>query len=113
MKKSLAATGAKRAVREAEIALDEALSRAGAMMARLPEFRRQAGLSPVVGQTVLRHTGEAISALVNAQAAMSLAHNALESVRRDHYIPIWADGPDEEKPPHINEEQVAAVANAA
>jgi hypothetical protein len=112
MKKFAAASSATRAIREAEIALDEALSRASHMMARLPELRRQAGLSPTVGQIVLRHTGDAIAALVTAQGSMSLAHNALESVRIDHRIPAVAAGPDEEKPPHVGEE-LAQVANAA
>ena len=113
MKKLAAANSAKRAVREAEIALDDALTRASTMMARLPELRRQAGLSSTVGQIVLRHTGDAIAALVTAQGSMTLAHNALEAVRLDHHIPITATGPDETKPPPGVTQELAAAANAA
>lgn len=113
MKKSLAASSAKRSIREAEIALDEALTRASTMMARLPELRRQAGLSATVGQVVLRHTGDAIAALVNAQGAMSLAHGALEAVRMTHQIPITSTSPDEDKDPPGTVEALATVANAA
>ncbi|MBN9318252.1 MAG: hypothetical protein BGN86_01800 [Caulobacterales bacterium 68-7] len=113
MKKFAAANSAKRAIREAEIALDEALTRASTMMARLPELRRQAGLSATVGQVVLRHTGDTIAALVTAQSSMSLAHNALEAVRLDHHIPITAAGPDEDKPPPGVTQDLAVVANAA
>ena len=113
MKKVAAATSAKRAVREAEIALDEALTRASTMMARLPELRRQAGFSATVGQIVLRHTGDAINALVTAQSSMSLAHNALEAIRLDHQIPMTAGGPDETKPPPGVTQDLAQVANAA
>ncbi len=112
MKKFAAASSATRAIREAEIALDEALSRASHMMARLPELRRQAGLSATVGQVVLRHTGDAIAALVTAQGSMCMAHHALETVRIDHHIPAVTSGPSEEKPPGVPQE-VAAVANAA
>ena len=80
------------ALNVAENAIDDALIRASELSATFPRARREANISPVVGQEAIALTAEAITALYEARSKLVAAHHVLAVVRDDLRIPVQADG---------------------
>lgn len=66
---------------DTETAIDDAIIKLGELFALLPEMRREAGLSAVMGQDVFAAAGEAASRLGQARGDIVRTHNALEALR--------------------------------
>jgi hypothetical protein len=75
-----------------ENAIDDALISAAELTSAAPIARRQANVSPVVGQEALALTGEALSALHEARAKMVSAHMAFAEVRDQIGLAPYATG---------------------
>ena len=75
-----------------ENAIDDALISASELTATFPVARREANVSPVVGQQAIALVGEAAAALQKARAKLVAAHFALAEVRDELRIPVKADG---------------------
>lgn len=75
-----------------ENAIDDALISACELTATFPTARRQAKVSPVVGQKAISLAGEAVAALHEARAKLVEAHHALADVRDELRVPFKADG---------------------
>ena len=75
-----------------ENAIDDALVSAAELTAAAPAARRQANVSPVVGQSAIQLTGEAVAALHEARAKLIAAHHAFAEVRDELRLPIRAGG---------------------
>ncbi len=67
---------------EAEAAIDDAVCKAGRLLAILPQTRIEAGLSAVSGQVVFQAAAKACGSLTEARGAMVEGHNGLEALRR-------------------------------
>jgi hypothetical protein len=67
---------------QAEASQDEAVSQLGRLAQSLTQSRREAGLSPTVGQAAFDALADAVSAQVGAQRAMVALHEALAEVKR-------------------------------
>ena len=75
-----------------ENAIDDALISASELTATFPVARREANVSPVVGQQAIALVGEAAAALQKARAKLVEAHFALADVRDELRVPPKADG---------------------
>ncbi len=75
-----------------EAAIDEALTCAAAMTIALPNARRRAKVSAVVGQEVTQLTGEALAALFNARANIVAEHHGLADVRDEMGLRTYSSG---------------------
>ncbi len=75
-----------------ENAIDDALISAAELTSATPLARRQANLSPIVGQEALALTGEALTALHQARAKMVSAHMAFAEVRDQIGLGPYATG---------------------
>ena len=68
---------------EVEAAIDNAIAKAGTLMATLPAAQAAAKLSPVVGDTTFGHLGAAVAALCDGRSRMVAVHHELDNVK-DH-----------------------------
>ncbi len=75
-----------------ENAIDDALISASELTATFPVARREANVSPVVGQQAIALVGEAAAALQKARAKLVEAHFALADVRDELRVPVRAGG---------------------
>lgn len=75
-----------------ENAIDDALISASELTATFPVARREANVSPVVGQEAIALAGEAVAALHDARAKIVAAHHALADVRDELRVPVRAGG---------------------
>lgn len=66
---------------EVEAAIDNAIAKAGTLMATLPAAQTAAKLSPVVGDTTFGHLGAAVAALYDGRSRMVAVHHELDSVK--------------------------------
>lgn len=67
---------------EAEAAIDAAISKTAQLTGVMPELRRQAGASALIGQHAVEHASQAIMALAEARRAIVETHKEL-SVAKD------------------------------
>jgi hypothetical protein len=67
---------------QAENALDAAFAAVGGLVARLPAYRLEAGLSAVAGQGVFSAFSQAVATLGTARGELVQGHNKLEALRR-------------------------------
>ena len=75
-----------------ENAIDDALISASELTATFPVARREANVSPVVGQQAIALVGAAAAALQEARAKLVEAHFALADVRDELRVPVRAGG---------------------
>ena len=64
-----------------ETAIDDALAYAGELTTAVPQARRRAGVSAVVGQEAIWLTGQSLAALHEARAKIVAAHHAFAEVQ--------------------------------
>jgi hypothetical protein len=66
---------------EAEAAIDAAISKAAALTGIMPQLRREAGASALIGQDAVEHASQAIMALTDARRSMVETHKQLSIVQ--------------------------------
>jgi hypothetical protein len=62
---------------EAEAAIDAAISKTAQLTGVMPELRRQAGASALIGQQAVEHASQAIMSLAEARRAIVETHKEL------------------------------------
>lgn len=65
----------------AEVGQDQSINRLGKLAQALTRSRKEAGLSPTVGQPAFNALARAMAAQIEAQEAMVQLHNALAEVK--------------------------------
>lgn len=97
----------------AELAIDRALSETARLTTMLSEGRVEAGLSAVIGQSVMDRTCASIVMLSNGRRELVEAHGHLADVKNQIGLRTVAiggmDKPEENAPPPTGELDVAPV----
>jgi hypothetical protein len=66
---------------EAEAAIDAAIAKAAALTGIMPQLRREAGASALIGQDAVEHASQAIVALTDARRSIVETHKQLSIVQ--------------------------------
>jgi hypothetical protein len=66
---------------EAETAIDNAITKAALLTGVMPELRKQAGASALIGQAAVERASQAIMSLTEARRAMVETHKELSIVQ--------------------------------
>jgi hypothetical protein len=66
---------------EAEAAIDAAIAKAAALTGIMPQLRREAGASALIGQDAVEHASQAILALTDARRSIVETHKQLSIVQ--------------------------------
>ena len=66
---------------EAEDAIDAALAKCAALAGVMPQRRKEAGLSALIGQDAVEWTSRSIAALAEARRAICEAHKQLDEAK--------------------------------
>lgn len=77
----LAAEQVAGALFQAEAAIDEALAKTAALTGVMPQLRKAAGASALIGQDAVEHASQAIMALAEARRAIVETHKELSVVQ--------------------------------
>jgi len=87
---------------DAESAIDEAISKAAHLTCIMPNLRKEAGASALIGQDALERATQAIAALAEARRALVETHKELSVVQKQIGLgAVKLDGDGGEKPPPI------------
>ncbi len=86
----------------AEAAIDEAFARVAQLNMALPEARRTANLSAVIGQDVFSRTAGSMQHLASARQEMVAAHHGLFEAQTDLGLARMNFGGGEDKPKTAN-----------
>ena len=90
---------------EAEAAIDAAISKTATLTGVMPELRRQAGASALIGQEAVERASQAIMALAEARRAIVETHKELSVVQTQIGLgAVRLDGDGGDKPPPIERE---------
>lgn len=85
---------------EAEAAIDAAVSKTALLTGVMPQLRRQAGASALIGQGALEQATQAIMSLAEARRAIVEAHKELSIVQGQIGLgAVKMNGDGGEKPP--------------
>jgi hypothetical protein len=84
---------------EAEAAIDAAISKTAALTGAIPELRRQAGASALVGQDAIARASRAIMALADARQAIVDTHKELTVAQGQVGLGAVSFGDTGDKPP--------------
>src|SRR5687768_8359487 len=96
----LAAEQVAGALFEAESAIDEALAKTALLTGVMPQLRKAAGASALIGQDAVERASQAIMALAEARRAIVETHKELSVVQTQIGLGAVRMGGDEgEKPP--------------
>ncbi len=96
----LAAEQVASALFEAEAAIDAALSKTAQLTGVMPNLRKMAGASALIGQDAVEHASQAIMALAEARRAIVETHKELSIVQGQIGLgAVRMAGDEGEKPP--------------
>jgi hypothetical protein len=100
---------------EAEAAIDAALSKTAALTGVMPQLRRQAGASALIGQDAVERASQAIMALAEARRAIVETHKELSIAQAQIGLgAVKMSLPeDQQKPPLLAAEQPVKVGQRA
>lgn len=79
-------------LRSVERLLDQTLEAAGALAARLPAARLEAGIAATVGQSAFEHSGASFAHLIQARAGLIALHEELAGVGEKLGLEVHASG---------------------
>ncbi len=88
-----------RIIREIEDALDNAIAKHGQLVAFLPQARKDAGLSAVLGQGLFDQASELLSDLTTARRRVIGAHRSAEAMARYVGYTVAGDPGQNKGPP--------------
>ncbi|MCS6986346.1 MAG: hypothetical protein NZM40_02760 [Sphingomonadaceae bacterium] len=97
---------------DAEIAIDQALAKAAALMSTMPTARLDARVSATVGQPAVDHVAAAIAALSAARAEMVKAHHAFADLQAQFGLGAVNFGAGFIKPEYPKENRALHVVEA-
>src|SRR3954468_11364127 len=84
---------------EAEAAIDAAISKTATLTGVMPQLRRQAGASALIGQDAVERASQAIMALAEARRAIVETHKELSVAQGQIGLGAVAFGDPGDKPP--------------
>jgi len=87
---------------DAELAIDEAITKVAALTGFMPIARQNAKLSAVFGQDAIDHAGKSMTALIEARAEITATHNRLAETRDQMGLREMAMGSTDTKPPAVS-----------
>lgn len=94
----------------AETAIDQAISKTATLTGVMPELRRQAGASALIGQDAVERASQAIMALAEARRAIVETHKQLSVAQGQVGLGAVAFGDDGGDKPPVEGGGVAAEA---
>lgn len=97
MKQIRSAARIARQIRKTEVALDQTILEANALVAAMIEARREGNFAAEVGHDAIEDVARGIMALMDARGAIVSSHTNLAKVASDLAIEWRMDGPLEEK----------------